>query len=196
MRKRILALALGAERTRKQSILISLLILALLTPVAWFYGFFNADWSYILGFTDAPELPVAEPINISKKGSKANFFVRVEDKKSKIFVDLHYDKYKQTRLDNETYDRLVKKYLCTDYFERIYPPFPVKITVKAIKNTNITLIDNIVNPSRPARVVFDRTIFYEKLSPGIYEIKVETIKNYPELKDLNAWIYVNYDFAK
>lgn len=180
----------------KKFILALLLILALLVPMAWFYGFFNADWSYILGFTNVPEPPITEPIDISRKGSKVNFFVRVEDKKPKIFIDLHYDRYKQTKIDNETYDRLVEKYLCTDYFERIYPTFPIRITVEVIKDTNITLIDNIINPSRAVRVAFDRTMFYEKLDPGIYKIKVETVNSYPELKDLNAWVYVNYDFAK
>lgn len=177
-------------------IFASVLTLVLLTPLAWYFGLFHVDWPYILGFSDAPAAPVTKPIDISKKGSKVDFLVRIEDKMPKIFVDLHYDRYKQVKIDDETYDKLVEKYLCTGYFERKFPPFPIKITVKAIKDTNITLIDDIVNPSEPVRVAHGRTIFYKKLEPGIYEIIVETVNDYPELKDLDVWIYVNYDFAK
>lgn len=39
-------------------------------------------------------------------------------------------------------------------------------------------------------------MFYKKLELGIYEIIVETVNDYPELKDLDVWVHVNYDFAK
>lgn len=39
-------------------------------------------------------------------------------------------------------------------------------------------------------------MFYKKLEPGIYEIIVETVNDYPDLKDLNVSVHVNYDFAK
>lgn len=66
--------------------------------------------------------------------------MRIEDNNWKTFVDLNYDRYKQTKIDDETYDKLIEKYLCTDYFEHKFPPFPIKIMVKAIKDTNVTLI--------------------------------------------------------
>ena len=174
----------------------SVLTLVLLTPVAWYFGLFNADWQYILGFSDAPAAPVFKPIDISKKGNKVDFLVRIEEKIPKVFVDLYYNRYKQTKIDDETYDKLVEKYLCTDYFERKFPPFPIKITVKAVKDTDITLIDDIVNPSEPVKFAYSRTMFYKKLEPGIYRIIVETVNDYPDLKDLNVWVHVNYDFAK
>lgn len=48
----------------------SVLTLVLLIPLAWFYGPYNADWSYVLGFSDAPAAPVTKPIDISKKPIK------------------------------------------------------------------------------------------------------------------------------
>lgn len=174
----------------------SVLTLVLLTPVAWYFGLFHVDWPYILGFSDAPAAPVTKPIDISKKGNKVDFLVRIEDNMPKVFVDLYYNRYRQTKIDDKTYDKLVEKYLCTDHFERKFPHFPIKITVKAVKDTNITLIDDVVNPSEPVEFANSRTMFYKKLEPGIYEIIVETVNDYPELKDLDVWIHVNYDFAK
>lgn len=177
-------------------IFVSVLTLVLLTPVAWYFGLFNADWSYILGFSDAPAAPVFKPINISKKGNKVGFLVRIEEKIPKVFVDLYYNRYKQTKIDDETYDKLVEKYLCTDHFKKIYPPFPIKITVVALKDTNITIFSEVVNPGGGVKFHPARTMFYEKLEPGIYEIIVETVNDYPDLKDLNVSVHVNYDFAK
>ena len=113
-----------------------------------------------------------------------------------MFVDLYYNRYRQTKIDDETYDKLVEKYLCTDHFKKIYPHFPIKITVVALKDTNITIFSDIVNPSEPIKFANSRTMFYKKLEPGIYEIIVETVNDYPELKDLDVWVHVNYDFAK
>ena len=174
----------------------SILTAVLLTPVAWYFGLFNADWSYILGFSDAPAAPVTKPIDISKKGNKVDFLVRIDEKIPKVFVDLYYNRYRQTKIDDETYDKLVEKYLCTDHFKKIYPPFPIKITVVALKDTNITIFNEVVNPGGGVKFHPARTMFYEKLEPGIYQIIVETINDYPDLKDLNVWVHVNYDFAK
>ena len=110
----------------KKRIFISILALVLLTPLAWYFGLFHVDWPYILGFSDAPAAPVTKPIDISKKGNKVDFLVRIEENSWKTFVALYYPRNIQSNLDDNAYDELVEKYLLDDRFKRVYHPFSLK----------------------------------------------------------------------
>ncbi len=181
----------------RKRIFISILALVLLTPVAWYFDLFHADWSYILGFSDASAAPVTKPIDISKKGNKVDFLVRIEENGWKTFVALYYPRNIQSNLYDNAYDELVEKYLLDDRFKRVYHPFSLKFKLMAIKNdADRTILDGVIKLGEEAKFRTTRTIFMGKLMAGAYRVIVETIDDKPELENFNALIWVNYDSAK
>jgi len=69
----------GAKNEQKlvSAVFISLLALIYLRQRRGFWAIY-ADRPYILGSSDIPAASVAKPIDISKKGNKADFLARIE----------------------------------------------------------------------------------------------------------------------
>lgn len=77
-----------------------------------------------------------------------------------------------------------------------FPKFPLKFKLIKMGSPDKTIADGMVDPQITVKFAFTRAVFYERLEPGVYRVIVETTSNYPELKDYDTRIIVNYDFAK
>ena len=77
-----------------------------------------------------------------------------------------------------------------------FPKFPLNFKLIKMGSPDKTKADGMVDPQITVKFAFTRAVFYERLEPGVYRVIVETTSNYPELKDYDTRIIVNYDFAK
>ncbi len=157
-------------------------------------SFLNANWFTDL-FDDTPTPYYTMPIDLSKAGNIVETNIRI-DKQYSVEILLDYYSYsrlskeKKLKENHDKYVHIMEKYFGKN---KPLPIFPIKLTVLKYEKTGTSIVVDKTYYTNSRTTTSSRLIDELKLQEdGKYHIKIETVKDYPELSYLDVIVEIDY----